>query len=221
MTSATRKYLAEFVGTAALVTANVSSGAMATANTTDNSLILLSIAASTAVTLGLLILALGGISGAHFNPAVSAVMLFRKAMNTRDFVAYVIAQVSGAVLGVAVANLMYGLDVFALSTTERVTNAHLIGEVVATSGLVGIILALVLTNRPHAIPASVGAWIFTAILFTSSTSFANPAVTVGRMFTSSVTGIAPASGVAYIAIQLVGALIGFAIAETLFAKDKS
>jgi arsenate reductase len=194
---------------------------MATANTTDNSLILLSIAASTAVTLGLLILALGGISGAHFNPAVSAVMLFRKAMNTRDFVAYVIAQVSGAVLGVAVANLMYGLDVFAVSTTERVTNAHLIGEVVATSGLVGIILALVLTNRPHAIPASVGAWIFTAILFTSSTSFANPAVTVGRMFTSSVTGIAPASGVAYIAIQLVGALIGFAIAETLFAKDKS
>jgi arsenate reductase len=148
-------------------------------------------------------------------------MLYRKVLNIRDFSGYVFSQVSGAVVGVVVANLMYDLPTLTVSETERVTTAHLLSEVVATAGLVGLIVALIMTTNTKAIPAAVSGWVFAAILFTSSTAFANPAVTIGRSLTSSVTGIAPASAVAFILVQFVGAVIGLIVSEVFLAKEKS
>ncbi|MEY4348128.1 MAG: hypothetical protein RIS43_547 [Actinomycetota bacterium] len=221
MASSPKRYVAEFVGTSILVTAIVGSGAMAASRTSDAGIFLLTNAAVTAITLWILIVLLSDISGAHFNPAVSAVMLYRKALNIRDFFGYVFSQVSGAVVGVVVANLMYDLPTLTVSETERVTTAHLLSEVVATAGLVGLIVALIMTTNTKAIPAAVSGWVFAAILFTSSTAFANPAVTIGRSLTSSVTGIAPASAVAFILVQFVGAVIGLIVSEVFLAKEKS
>ena len=178
---------------------------------------------STATVFGLavLILMFGPVSGAHFNPVVTIAdwLLGRRSgsgIASRDAVAYVLVQVSGAVAGSWLANLMFDRRVFELATKDRITIGHLVGEVVATAGLIALIFTLARTGRAGLSAAAVGAYIGAAYWFTSSTSFANPAVTVGRMFSDSFAGIAPASAPGFIAAQLAGALVGLALIVTLY-----
>lgn len=219
-----RQLVAEFLGTALLVTAVVGSGIMA-ANLSpgDVGLQLLENSIATALALGVLILVFGPISGAHFNPVVSAAdWLFGRRPGTGLSVArlagYVVAQVAGAISGAVLANLMFGLRAVSLSTQHR-TGGHLwLGEVVATAGLVLLIFALVRTGRAAVAPAAVGAYIGAAYWFTSSTSFANPAVTIGRAFTNTFAGIAPGSVPGFVIAQLVGAAAGAALLLVLHPR---
>ncbi|MCZ7440429.1 aquaporin family protein [Micromonospora sp. WMMC241] len=211
-----RRATAEFTGTALLVAAVVGSGiAAARLSPTDVGLQLLENAVATALALGALILTFGPVSGAHFNPVVSAVdwWLGRRAgtgLGSRDLAAYVVAQVAGAITGAVLAHLMFGLPAVAWSRTGR-SGGHLwLAEVVATAGLVLLVFALARSGRTSAAPAAVGAWIGAAYWFTSSTSFANPAVTIGRAFTDTFAGIAPASTPGFVAAQLAGGLIAVA-----------
>jgi glycerol uptake facilitator-like aquaporin len=130
--------------------------------------------------------------------------------------AYTVAQVSGGVIGALLANVMFDRQVWEISTKDRVTSGHLVGEVVATAGLVAVIFALARTGRAGLSAAAVGAYIGAAYWFTSSTSFANPAVTIGRIFSDTFAGIAPSSASGFIGAQLVGALIGLALVVALY-----
>lgn len=215
----TRKLAAEFLGTAALVTATVSAGVMATKFQASPALALLYVGIATGGVLALLILTLGGISGAHFNPAVSLVMVVRKSLSPREFGLYVVAQISGAFVGVAVANAMNALPLIQVSEINRSDNALLLGEVVATVGLVGLILALIKLHKESAIAVSVATWVAAAIMFTSSTCFANPAVTFGRIFTSSGSGIAPTSALFFALVQFLSALLAIQLVDKLFDKE--
>ena len=209
----TRRVLAEALGALVLVAAVVGSGIMATTLTDDVGVQLLMNMVSTVLALGLLIWTLGPISGAHFNPAVTLVALVRREMPAREAAGYVPAQVLGAVAGAILANLMFALPAVTASTTERSGSNLLLGEVVATAGLIWVIGALTRTGNGRLGPALVPAWIGAAYLFTSSTSFANPAVTIGRMFTDTFAGIAPSSAPAFLAAQAVGAAVGAALVE--------
>ncbi|MFU8871916.1 aquaporin [Micromonospora sp. SL4-19] len=214
--SLARRASAEFAGTALLVAAVVGSGIAATRlSPTDVGLQLLENAIATALALGALILAFGPVSGAHFNPVVSAVdwWLGRRAgtgLTVRDLAGYAAAQVTGAIAGAALADLMFGLPAVAWSGTDRTGGNLWLAEVVATAGLVVLIFALARSGRATAAPAAVGAYIGAAYWFTSSTSFANPAVTVGRAFTDTFAGIAPASVPGFVAAQVVGGLVAVA-----------
>lgn len=208
-----RRHAAETLGTGLLVTAVVGSGVMATRLTEDVGLALLINAVSTVAALGVLIWTLGPISGAHFNPAVTLVAAARREMPWRQAGFYLAAQLLGATLGVALANVMFDLPAWELSATERSGAGVLLGEVVAAAGLVWVIGALTRTGRGHLGPVLVPAWIGAAYFFTSSTSFANPAVTWGRMFTDTFTGIAPQSVAPFVLAQLVGAGIGAGLTE--------
>ena len=217
-----RRLLAEFVGTALLVTAVVGSGIMAAAlSPHDVGLQLLQNAVATAFALGTLILTFGPVSGAHFNPVVSAAdfLLGRRTgtgLNATQLGGYTLAQTGGAIAGSVLANLMFDLAAVEVSTKDR-TGAHLLlGEVVATTGLVLLIFALVRSGRAAVAPAAVGAYIGAAYWFTSSTSFANPAVTIGRAFTDTFAGIAPASVPGFIAAQLLGLTVGVALLVALY-----
>jgi glycerol uptake facilitator-like aquaporin len=217
-----RRLLAEFVGTALLVTVVVGSGiAAAQLSANDVGLQLLENSIATAFGLAVLILMFGPVSGAHFNPLVTAadwLLGYRsgKGMSGADALAYTVVQVIGAVGGAWLANIMFDLQVFELSTKDRVTTGHLVGEIVATAGLIAVIFTLARTGRAALSAAAVGAYIGAAYWFTSSTSFANPAVTVGRMFSDSFAGIAPGSVPAFIAAQIIGALVGLALIITLY-----
>ncbi|MEV4639877.1 MIP/aquaporin family protein [Actinoplanes sp. NPDC049548] len=218
----TRRVLAEFVGTALLAAAVVGSGIMATRlSPGDVGLQLLENSLATAFALGALILTFGPVSGAHFNPVVSAAdwWLGRRhgtGLTGKELGCYVAAQTGGAVAGTALANAMFDLVPVALSTTSR-TGTHLwLGEVVATGGLLLLIFALVRSGRAAVAPAAVGAYIGAAYWFTSSTSFANPAVTIGRAFTDTFAGIAPASVPAYLGAQLAGLLVGTSLVAALY-----
>lgn len=208
-----RRVTAEFLGTMILVAAVVGSGIMATTLTSDVGVQLLMNMLATVLVLGLLIWTLGPISGAHFNPAVTGVALVRREIAAREGAAYVPAQVAGAITGAILANLMFDLPAVQLSTTVRSGSNLLLGEVVATAGLLWIIGALTRTGNGRLGPALVPAWIGAAYFFTSSTSFANPAVTIGRAFTDTFAGIAPSSVLPFVAAQLVGAAIGAAQTE--------
>jgi glycerol uptake facilitator-like aquaporin len=210
---AARRALAELLGTMLLVTAVVGSGIMAARLSDDVGVQLTMNMLATVLVLGLLIWTLGPISGAHFNPAVTAVALVRRELPAREAAAYVPAQVAGGVLGAMLANLMFDLPAIQVATTQRTGGNLLLGEVVATAGLLWIIGALTRTGNGRLGPALVPAWIGAAYFFTSSTSFANPAVTIGRMFSDTFAGIAPASVPAFLAAQLVGAAIGAAQTE--------
>lgn len=203
-----RRHAAETLGTGLLVTAVVGSGIMATDLTDDLGLALLINAMSTVAALGVLIWTLGPISGAHFNPAVTIVAAVRRELAPHEAIGYVTAQILGASLGVALANLMFDLPAWNVSDTERSGAGLLLGEAVATAGLIWVIGALTRTERGHLGPVLVPAWIGAAYFFTSSTSFANPAVSWGRMFTDTFTGIAPASVAPFVLAQLTGAAIG-------------
>jgi arsenate reductase len=216
-----RRLLGELAGTALLVTAVVGSGIMAARLSQGNvGLQLLQNSIATAFALGALILIFGPVSGAHFNPVVSAADWFlgRHTGGLRVFqlAAYVVAQVAGAILGAILANLMFALPAVTWSSTQR-TGGHLwLGEVVATAGLVLLIFALARSGRTSAAPAAVGAYIGAAYWFTSSTSFANPAVTIGRAFTDTFAGIAPASVPAFVIAQLAGGIVGVALLIALY-----
>jgi glycerol uptake facilitator-like aquaporin len=217
-----RRLLAEFVGTALLVTVVVGSGiAAAELSANDVGLQLLENSTATVFGLAVLILMFGPVSGAHFNPVVTAAdwLLGRRTgsgIASGDAVAYVVVQALGAVAGSWLANIMFDRRVFELATKDRITTGHLVGEVVATAGLIALIFTLARSGRAGLSAAAVGAYIGAAYWFTSSTSFANPAVTVGRMFSDSFAGIAPASAPSFIAAQLVGALVGLALIVTLY-----
>ena len=208
-----RKWLAEYLGTATLVCVVVGSGIMGTNLSKDSGVALLINAFSTIFALALLILIIAPISGAHFNPAVSLVQVLRREMNAVEFLSFISAQIAGAITGAIIANVMFDLEAIQISTNERVTTGTLVGEVIATAGLITVIFVLVARSQDKLIPVAVAAWIGSAYFFTSSTSFANPAVTIGRVFSDTFAGINPASVLPFIIAQLVGAMLGVALVK--------
>ncbi len=173
-------------------------------------------AAATAAGLFAIILMVGPVSGGHFNPVVSAVDAAFGGLVWRDAAAYVPVQVAGCVAGAILANVMFDASAVSISTHHRASGAHLLAEVVATAGLILLIFALVRSGRGERAPAAVGAYIGAAYWFTSSTSFANPAISVGRMFSDSFAGIAPASVPAFIGAQAVGGVVGYGLARLFY-----
>jgi len=207
------KALAEFVGTGLLVCVVVGSGIMGDALSSDDGVALMINAASTVFALALLILVIGPISGAHLNPAVTLVNAFSRQQPARESALYIAAQTAGAIGGAILANVMFDYAAVQISERDRTSPGMLVGEVVATVGLIAIIGILSARKQNAIIPVAVAGWIGSAYFFTSSTSFANPAVTVGRMFTDTFAGIAPTSVLPYIAAQLVGAIIGAVVVK--------
>jgi arsenate reductase len=211
-----RRATAELAGTALLTAAVVGSGtAAARLSPGDVGLQLLENAFATALALGALILMFGPVSGAHFNPVVSLADWWlgrhtRTGLPARDTAAYCLAQVVGALGGAVLANLMFGGEAAAWSGTTRTGAGTWLAEVVATVGLVLLIVALARSGRASAAPAAVGAYIGAAYWFTASTAFANPAVTIGRSVTDTFAGIAPASVPGFIAAQLAGGVAAIA-----------
>jgi glycerol uptake facilitator-like aquaporin len=211
---------AEFLGTALLVTAIVGSGIMGSNLSGDLLVALIANALSTALALGLLILTLGPVSGAHFNPVVSMALAINQRFKAPRVAPYLAAQFAGAISGAILANVMFGAAAIQVSSKGMASEGTAIGEVVATAGLVFIILNLIQSKRADLIPIAVPAWIGSAYFFTSSTSFANPAVTVGRIFTDSFAGIAPMSVPSFVIAQLLGAAIGILLTRLLSGSKK-
>jgi glycerol uptake facilitator-like aquaporin len=216
-TTLARKATAEAVGTGLLVAVVVGSGIFATRLSPDDvGLQLLENSIATAGGLVALILAFGPVSGAHFNPVVSLADRILGGLTTRELLAYVPAQAVGGCTGAIVANLMFDLDAVTLSTRARDTSGLLLGEVVATFGLLVVILGVVRSGRASTAPFAVAGYIAAAYWCTSSTSFANPAVTVGRTLSDTFAGIAPASAPGFVAAQVVGGLLAVALSRFLF-----
>ncbi|MGI8753939.1 MAG: MIP/aquaporin family protein [Acidimicrobiales bacterium] len=212
-----RRLVAELLGSAFLAAVVVGSGIAAQQLSPGAiGLELFETAAATAVGLYAIILMVGPVSGAHLNPVVSLVDAAFGGLRWRDALAYLPAQVAGCAGGAVVANLMFSQAAVSISTHHRATGAHFLSEVVATLGLVLVIFALARSGRGASAPAAVGAYIGAAYLFTSSTSFANPAITVGRMLSNTFAGIAPASAPTFIAAQIVGAGLAFAVIRALY-----
>jgi arsenate reductase len=200
-----RRLLAELLGSAFLGALVIGSGIAAqTLSPNDVGLQLFENAAATAAGLFTIILMFGPVSGGHFNPVVSLADASFGGLAWRDALAYIPAQVAGCTLGAVVANGMFSLAAISISTHHRASAAHLLAEVIATAGLLLVIFSLARTRRTSAAPAAVGAYIGAAYFFTSATSFANPAISVGRMFSDTFAGIAPASVPTFIAAQLIG-----------------
>jgi arsenate reductase len=187
----------------------------------DVGLQLLENAAATAGALIGLILMFGAVSGAHFNPVVSLLDRLLGTLSTRDAGLYLVAQVAGGCAGAVLANLMFELPAIELSTTDRSSGALWLSEVVATVTLLVLIQGCVRTGRASVVPFAVGGWIGGAYWFTSSTSFANPAVTVARTLSDTFAGIAPASAPMFVLMQLVGALIAFGLVRLFYPHDYS
>ena len=213
-----KAYLAEFIGSTLLVAAIVGSGTMGTQMSSDSGVGLTLNAISVVAMLWILITTLGPISGAHFNPVVSLVMAYRKAISTTDVAIYIILQILGAILGATLANLMFEKTLFEISKVDRSGYGQVTGEIVATAGLVFLIILLINSDRGEKIPTAVALWIGSAFFFTSSTALANPAVTIGRIFTDSVVGIAPNSVLPFLFAQVVGGAIGLGLATVLKGK---
>jgi len=208
----TRRLAAEFLGSALLTAIVVGSGIAAQRlSPGDVGLQLFENAFATALGLAVLILLFASISGAHFNPVVSLVDGATGGRPWLQVVAYIPAQIIGCIAGAILANLMFAAPAVSWSTTDRLTPAHFLGEVVATAGLTLVIFLLANTPRAGYIPLAVGAYIGSAYFFTSSASFANPAITIGRMFTDSFAGIAPSSAPGYLLAQLLGGAVGLAL----------
>jgi glycerol uptake facilitator-like aquaporin len=212
-----RRLLAEFLGSAFLTAAVIGSGiAAASLSPGDTGLQLLENALATAAALFTIILMFGPVSGGHFNPVVTVVDAAFGGLSRRHALAYVPVQVAGCIAGAITANVMFDLSVVSISETHRATGPHLFSEVVATLGLVLLIFSLARTRRGNLAPAAVGAYIGAAYFFTSSTSFANPAIDIGRMFSDTFAGIAPASVPSFIAAQIVGGAVAFVVIRTLY-----
>jgi arsenate reductase len=214
-----RRLTAEATGTAFLVAVVVGSGIFAQRLSPDDvGLQLLQNSTATAGGLVALILAFGSVSGAHFNPVVSLADRAFGGLSTRDLLAYIPAQILGACAGAMVANVMFGLDAVNLSTQERTGSDLWLGEVVASLGLVMVILGVVRSGRGSTAPFAVAGYIAAAYWFTSSTSFANPAVTIGRTLSDTFAGIDPTSVPAFIVAEVAGALGAIALAWYLFPE---
>jgi glycerol uptake facilitator-like aquaporin len=214
--------MAEFLGSLLLATIVIGSGIAAERlSPTDIGLQLLENSLATALGLFAIIVMFGAVSGAHFNPIVTLADSVLGDRPRRDVLTYLPAQALGCIAGAILANAMFGEPAVAWSTNERLNWAHALSETVATAGLVIVIFALVRTNRAALAPAAVGAYIGAAYFFTSSTSFANPAITIGRMFSDTFAGIAPTSAPGFIAAQLVGGAIGVFIVRYLYPATVS
>jgi glycerol uptake facilitator-like aquaporin len=211
-----RRLLAEFLGSAMLAAVVVGSGIAAQQLSQDTGLQLLENAAATATGLFAIILICGPVSGGHFNPVVSLVDAAFGTLPHRTALAYMPAQIAGCVAGAVVANGMFAQAAVSISTHHRASPAHAFAEVVATAGLVLVIFALARSERLAYAPAAVGAYIGAAYFFTSSTSFANPAIDVGRMFSDTFAGIAPASVPAFVVVQLLGGGVALALIAVLY-----
>jgi glycerol uptake facilitator-like aquaporin len=219
--SLTRRIVAEFAGTLFLLAAVVGSGIMGERLAAGNiAIALLANSIATGAALVAIILAFGSISGAHLNPAVTLADAWQGGIPWIEAPAYVFAQIAGAFGGVATAHLMFGLSVFSASTHSRSGPAQLFSEFVATFGLLSVIWGCV-RYRPTAVPLAVGAYITAAYWFTSSTSFANPAVTLARSLTNTFAGIRPADIGGFIAVQLAGAMAATALFRWLIPSLRS
>ncbi|MGW0116992.1 aquaporin [Streptomyces sp. NPDC003327] len=218
-----RRAAAEFIGTASLVAVVVGSGIRADSLSQDIGVRLLANALASALGLGLLIALLGPLSGAHFNPVVTLSEWWsrRPRDGGRDALVYIAAQLAGAVAGALLAEAMFGRTPGAWATAPRSEPHLLLGEAVATAGLVLVVQGLRHTGRPQLAPVAVATYIGAAIWFTSSGSFANPAATAGRALTDSFTGIAPASVPAFAAAQLLGMLLGMVLAGVLYGTERA
>jgi glycerol uptake facilitator-like aquaporin len=211
-----RRTLGELIGSAGLAVVVIGSGIAAqNLSPDDTGLQLLENALATALGLAVLILVFAPISGAHFNPVVSIVDSLLGYRAWRDVARYIPAQVVGCIAGAILANLMFAEAAISWSTTERFTAGRLLAEVVATAGLIVVIFVLARTGRARFVAPAVGAYIGAAYFFTSSTSFANPAITVGRMLSDTFAGIQPVSGLAFIGAQVLGAAIGWGLVRIL------
>ena len=209
-----KAYLSEYLGTTVLLMIVVGSGIMGQSLSDNDSITLLANTIATGSGLIVLIWMFGKISGAHFNPAVSVVMFANGELSSRNFILYGLLQVSGAISGTLLANYMFGLDALQVSVNSRSGLNLYISEVVATLGLLLVILR-VRTVRSELVAPAVGLYITSAYWFTSSTSFANPAVTIGRMFTDTFTGIDPGNVLFFITAQFIGAFLAFGINKIL------
>ncbi len=211
-----RRLLAEYLGSALLAALVIGSGIAAAQLSRDTGLQLLENAAATAAGLYALILIFGPVSGAHLNPVVSLVDAAFGGLSRRDTLAYIPTQIAGCITGAIAANGMFALAAISISTHHRASPSHLFAEVVATCGLILVIFSLARSGRDATAPAAVGAYIGAAYWFTSSTSFANPAISVGRMFSDTFAGIAPASVPAFVIVQLVGGAVAYALIRVLY-----
>ncbi|WP_406212455.1 aquaporin [Streptomyces canus] len=217
---------AELIGTALLVAVVVGSGIQATELTKDVGLQLLANSTATVFGLGILILLLGPVSGAHFNPVVTLAEWWTArrdgaGVTLREATAYVPAQIVGAIAGAILADAMFGKPLVEWSTHDRSAGHLLLGEVVATAGLILLIFGLARTDQLRFAPVAVASYIGAAYWFTSSTSFANPAVTIGRAFTDTFAGIAPGSLLGFIGMQIVGGVVGLALVALIFMRGRS
>jgi glycerol uptake facilitator-like aquaporin len=214
-----RRLLAEFLGSAFLAAIVIGSGIAAQRlSPGQTGLELLENAAATAAGLFAIILMFGPVSGAHFNPVVSFADATFGGLRWRDAAAYLPAQVAGCIAGAVAANLMFARAAVSISTKHRATPAHFLSEILATLGLILVIFALARTGRAASAAAAVGAYIGAAYFFTSSTSFANPAITVGRMFSDTFAGIAPSSAPAFIAAQIIGGALAVVVVRALYPR---
>jgi glycerol uptake facilitator-like aquaporin len=212
-----RRLLAELLGSAFLATLVIGSGIAAqTLSPNDVGLQLFENAAATAAGLFTIILMFGPVSGGHFNPVVSLADASFGGISWRDALAYIPVQVAGCILGAITANAMFSLTAISISTHHRASPAHLFSEAIATAGLLLVIFSLARTKRAHTIPAAVGAYIGAAYFFTSSASFANPAITVGRSFSNTFAGIAPVSVPGYVAAQILGGACALLLVRALY-----
>jgi glycerol uptake facilitator-like aquaporin len=212
-----RKLVAEFIGSLLLAALVIGSGIAAQRlSPGDTGLQLTENAAATAAGLFAIILMFAPVSGAHFNPVVSCVDAALGGLPWRQALAYIPVQVVGCISGAVLANLMFSAKAVSISTKDRATTAHGLSEIVAMIGLILVIFTLTRSGRADRAPAAVGAYIGAAYWFTSSTSFANPAITIGRMFTNTFAGIAPASTPLFIAAQVIGGGVAILLVRGLY-----
>lgn len=212
--------VSEFIGTAIFVAAMVGSGIAGSNLSGDLQVVGIANTLATALVLGVLILTFGSVSGGHFNPAVSIALAIQGAFKSAEVLPYLAVQFAGAVSGAVLANAMFDGALIQVSSKTMASGGSILAEVVATAGLVFIVLMLVKVKKAELIALALPAWIAAGSFFTSSGSFANPAVTVGRIFSDSFAGIGPVSVPSFVAAQLLGAAIGIVLARTLISSKK-
>jgi glycerol uptake facilitator-like aquaporin len=215
-----RATLGELFGTATLLLVVIGSGIMATNISSDVGVQLTINSAATGLMLYILITLLGPVSGAHFNPVVTAIQLYKKAISASLAASYLVAQMIGAVIGVAFANYIFNLPIIDISQKNRTGAELFVSEILATAGLVFIIFTAISQKAEAKIPVLVSAYISAAYFFTSSTCFANPVVTVARTLSDTFAGIAPTSVIPFIAAQILGALLGLALTNFINSPNE-
>ena len=212
-----QKYVSEFLGTFILLLSIVGSGIAGQKYTDDQMVILFSHAVVIGFTLIFLIRIFATYSGAHFNPIVSLLFFFKRELSSKDLIIYIVIQCIAAILGTMFANFLFGLNVIEISTNIRSGNNIYISEIFATFGLLMVIL-LSRADGKNIVAFNVGIYICAALIFTSSTSFANPAVTISRMLTESFTGIHPSTALLFIGSQVIGLGIAYKVYTHVFEK---